>query len=61
LDLKTKIMKEDLKEYFDFLVWLRDTGVTNMFGAGPYLENKFGLSKKEARTVLSKWMKSFSE
>ena len=52
-------MKEDLQEHFDFLVWLRDTGVTNMFDAAPYLENKFGLSKKEAREVLSSWMESF--
>ena len=60
-------MKEDLKEYFvdkeyfAYLELLRDTGITNMFGAAPYLEDTFGLSKKEARTVLSKWMKSFSE
>ena len=54
-------MKEDLKEYFDYLDLLRDAGITNMFGAGPYLEKTFDLSKKEARTVLSKWMKSFSE
>ena len=60
-------MKEDLKEYFvdkeyfSYLETLRNSGVTNMFGAAPYLEAAFGLSRNEARTVLSKWMKSFSE
>lgn len=61
MDLKTKIMKEDLQEYFDYLDLLRDTGITNMFGAGPYLEKTFDLSKKEARKILKAWMKSFSE
>jgi len=49
------------KPYFDFLVALRDSGATNMFGAAPYLQSEFGMSKSEARKVLSKWMKSFNE
>ena len=56
----TEATDED-KPYFDFLVALRDSGATNMFGASPYLQDEFGLSKSEARKVLSKWMKSFSE
>ena len=44
---------------FNFLEALRDSGATNMFGASPYLQDSFGLSKSEARKVLSKWMKSF--
>jgi hypothetical protein len=52
-------MKEDLKEYFGYLESLRDSGVTNMFGAAPYLETAFGLSRKEAREILTTWMKSF--
>lgn len=47
--------------YFDYLNRLRDSGETNMFGAGKYLEFEFGLDKKEAIEVLSKWMKSFDE
>jgi len=49
------------KPYFDFLVALRDSGATNMFGATPYLQDAFGLSKSEARKILSEWMKSFNE
>jgi hypothetical protein len=49
------------KEYKDYLDNLRDSGETNMFGAGRYLEAEFGLDKREAREVLSKWMKSFAK
>ena len=52
---------EDKKKYFRFLNNLRDSGQTNMFGAGSYLESYFGLSRKEAREILAKWMRSFDE
>jgi len=47
--------------YYDFLLTLRDSGKTNMFGAAPYLQKEFDLSKSEARNVLAEWMKSFNE
>jgi len=50
-----------MEEYFEYLDVLRETGVTNMFGAAPYLENAFDLSRKEAREVLAEWMNSFKE
>lgn len=49
------------KEYKEFLDNLRESGKTNMFGAGPYLEEEFGLDKREAREVLSNWMKNFGK
>jgi len=52
-------MSED--EIFNYLADLRDSGVTNMFGATPYLQDEFGLEYKEASEWLSKWMKSFSK
>ena len=48
-------------DYFDYLVELRDSGVTNMWGAGPYLEDEFDLSQSEAKEVLLSWIKSFKE
>jgi predicted aconitase len=51
-----KVMKED---YFQFLDTLRESGITNMFGATPYLIDEFGLSKSEARDILVSWMESF--
>lgn len=52
---------EKEKEYFDYLELLRDSGVTNMFGAGSYLEEAFDLSRSEARKVLVSWMESFEK
>ena len=46
------------KEQEKFLNELRESGETNMFGAGPYLMDEFGLDKREARKVL-KWMREF--
>jgi hypothetical protein len=48
-----------MNEYFEYLEELRQSGVTNMFGASPYLMEEFGLSKYEARDILSQWMKSY--
>lgn len=44
-----------------FLDKLRESGVTNMFGAGPYLVEAFGLSQSESHKVLGFWMKTFSD
>ena len=41
-----------------FLDDLRASGRTNMFGAGPYLREEFGLTQQESHAVLSAWMKS---
>jgi len=46
------------KKYSDFLVVLRDLGVTNMLGAAPYLQSEFGLDKRESREILANWIKS---
>jgi len=48
-----------MKQYFDYLEQLRKSGVTNMFGAGPYLQQEFGLTKHEARDILMQWMGSY--
>jgi len=48
-------------EAFEYLDELRESGVTNMFGAGEYLEDFFGLEKKEAKRILLKWMENFGK
>jgi hypothetical protein len=48
-------------EYFEYLDALRDSGVTNMMGAGVYLEDHFGLSRYEARDILLEWIQSFGK
>ena len=55
-------MTEDIKEYaeeFEFLDELRESGDTNMLGAGPYLQREFGYGRAEAMTILKLWMASF--
>lgn len=54
-----KITLEE-KEMFDYLNALRESAVTNMFGAGPYLVREFGIKPAEARRVAAKWMKHFN-
>lgn len=44
-----------------FLDKLRESGVTNMYGAGPYLEDAFGFDRKEAAEVLKEWMATFDK
>jgi len=46
---------------FEYLDELRDSGDTNMFGAGPYVADEFGLSKAEARIVLRAWMETYGQ
>ena len=50
--------RETLFEYLDAL---RDSGVTNMFGAGAYLQDAFGLSRYEAKDVVLAWMETFRQ
>ena len=48
----------ETQDYYRYLVRLRDSGRTNMYGASPYLEGMFGLGKSEAIKVLTDWMDS---
>ena len=56
-------MKEYMQNYEiykEYLDELRESGSTNMFGAGAYLTMTFPeLSKKDASDILLKWMKEF--
>lgn len=47
--------------HLEFLDDLRKSGVTNMFGAVPYLTEVFDLSKDEASKILVYWMKTFGQ
>ena len=47
--------------YWIFLEDLRRSGVTNMFGAVPYLMRAFdGLTEKKAKEILKDWMKNYN-
>lgn len=49
----------DEDEVFDFLDTLRDSGVTNMWGARPYLQETFGFDRDTAARWLTRWMESY--
>ena len=56
---------KNLNEYkakrlqYEYLDLIKRTGKINMLGAGVFLQNEFGLSKKDARKVLMNWIESF--
>lgn len=45
--------------YWIFLENLRRSGVTNMYGAAPYLMEEFGLCKQEAVEILKDWLRNY--
>ena len=47
---------EEWTEYYEYLEDLRQSGATNMFGAAPYLQEDFGLDRREAKNILLSWM-----
>ncbi len=47
-------------KYWIFLEQLRKSGVTNMYGASPYLQEHFGLSRREATDILAEWMEKYN-
>jgi hypothetical protein len=51
----------DKEEMFEYLDTLRETGVTNMFGAAPYLQQAFDLERKEAKSILIEWMNTYDQ
>lgn len=53
-------MAKTTNKYWIYLEQLRRSGVTNMFGATPYLMNEFDLDKKEATRILSDWMHNYN-
>ncbi len=58
---ETRKTTEIEKKVFLFLNDLRDSGITNMFGARPYIVEHFDLPTKEAGDMLMLWMKNFND
>lgn len=46
-------------KYWLYLEKLRESGVTNMFGAVPFLQMEFGMSHNAAKAVLNDWMLNY--
>ena len=48
------------EEVNSFLDWLRMTGKTNMFDAGPYIQENFKITRYDANRFLVKWCETFN-
>lgn len=49
------------EEVYNFLDNLRDSGITNMFGAVPFISEMFEVSSETAKQLLKSWMETYSE
>lgn len=54
-------MQVNKEEVFRFLDSVRESGAINMFGAAPYVQESFDVSRNEAKTLLLEWMDTFAE
>jgi hypothetical protein len=53
---------EDVEdEHLTYLDDLRVSGETNMWGAGAWLTDEFGITRRQASVILTYWMDSFVE
>lgn len=50
-----------LRDYFDWLDEIRESGVINMFAAPKALQENFGLSKEESMEIFLAWTESYKE
>ena len=55
-------IKEEWEDYYQMLENIRQSGITNMFGASPLLKEFCPeLSLKEAQAILVNWMRNYDE
>jgi hypothetical protein len=55
-------IREEWEEYYQTLESIRESGITNMFGAAPYLKELHPeLSHKLAQAILVNWMRNYTE
>jgi hypothetical protein len=57
----TEFKERDWTQFFSYLDQLRESGVTNMLGSALYLQGAFELDNKEAKQILTTWMKTFNK
>ena len=55
-------IREEWEQYYRVLEAIRESGITNMFGAAPYLKEFCPeLSHKEAQAILVNWIRNYDE
>lgn len=54
-------IKPEWEKYYKALEVIRESGITNMFGAAPYLREVFPeLSRTESNEILCNWMENYN-
>ena len=59
MEQKSKRPTQDQVSHY--LNELRESGVTNMFGARPYVQKKFAIDSNRAGEFVAFWMEHFEE
>jgi hypothetical protein len=55
-------IREDWEDYYNTLEGIRQSGITNMWGAGPYLKTCHPeLSHNDANGILLNWIHNYNE
>lgn len=55
-------IRDEWEEYYQVLENIRQSGITNMFGAAPYLKEFCPeLSHKLAQAILVNWIRNYDE
>jgi hypothetical protein len=58
---KVHAINPNWKEYYIMLEGIRVSGITNMWGASPYLAELAGITHSLAKDVLCSWIKNYAE
>lgn len=56
----SQINEKEISEELEYLETLRRSGVTNMYGAAPYIQSQFGHDIQTSRKILVYWMENYS-
>ena len=54
-------IRPEWEQYYKTLEDIRKSGITNMFGAAPYLAAYEDIDERLARQVLTNWMHNYNE
>jgi len=55
----SNFVEAEKQEFFEYLETLRESGVTNMYGASTYLQEAFDLTRSQSRELLKEWMENY--
>lgn len=54
-------IREEWREYYLILEAIRQSGITNMWGASPYLAAIAGITQSLAQEILVSWIANYDE